>query len=36
MRKYYDINLKDRSIQAHELHGEEILKALREWKLVER
>ena len=29
MRKYYDINLKDRSIQARELHGEEIIKAGR-------
>jgi aldehyde:ferredoxin oxidoreductase len=29
MRKYYDINLKDRSIQSRELHGEEIIKAGR-------
>lgn len=29
MRKYYDINLKDRSIKTRELHGEEIIKAGR-------
>ncbi|MEZ4865807.1 MAG: aldehyde ferredoxin oxidoreductase C-terminal domain-containing protein [Caldilineaceae bacterium] len=29
MRKYYDINLKDRSIHTREMHGEEIIKAGR-------